>query len=163
MVTRMGAGTIGRAAVVTLFGFTLGPLSACVGGRVGIPTPAPPAPAPSPAVPVAVAPPSARLTDSAWADSVLATLSLRDKVAQMVWPWMLGDYTADDDAAFQRIARLIRDQHLGGLIISVGSPTEIAAKLNALQSASTIPLLVGADLETGAAFRARGGYFLTMA
>ena len=32
-----------------------------------------------------------------WADSVLATLSLRDKAAQMVWPWVLGDYTAADD------------------------------------------------------------------
>src|SRR4051812_39855285 len=96
----------------------------------------------------------------AWADSVLATLSLRDKVAQMVWPWVLGDYTASDDPAYRRVERLVREQHLGGIIISVGSPTEIAAKLNALQRVSTIPLLVGADLETGAAFRARGGYFL---
>ena len=98
--------------------------------------------------------------DAAWADSVLATLSLRDKVAQMVWPWVLGDYTAADDPAYQRVERLVREQHLGGIIISVGSPTEIAAKLNALQRVSTLPLLVGADLETGAAFRARGGYFL---
>jgi len=99
-------------------------------------------------------------SDTRWADSVLATLSLRDKAAQMVWPWVLGDYTADDDPNFRRIQSLIRDQHLGGLIISVGSPTEIAAKLNALQRSSPLPLLVGADLETGAAFRARGGYFL---
>jgi beta-N-acetylhexosaminidase len=98
--------------------------------------------------------------DQAWADSVLATLSLRDKAAQMVWPWMLGDYTATDDPAFERMVGLVRDQHLGGLIVSVGSPTEIAAKLNALQRVSSLPLLVGADLETGAAFRARGGYFL---
>jgi beta-N-acetylhexosaminidase len=98
--------------------------------------------------------------DAAWADSVLATLSLRDKVAQMVWPWVLGDYTAADDPTNQRVERLVREQHLGGIIISVGSPTEIAAKLNALQRVSTLPLLVGADLETGAAFRARGGYFL---
>ena len=99
-------------------------------------------------------------SDARWADSVLATLSLRDKAAQMVWPWVLGDYTPDDDANFRRIQGLIREQHLGGLIISVGSPTEIAAKLNALQRSSLLPLLVGADLETGAAFRARGGYFL---
>jgi beta-N-acetylhexosaminidase len=98
--------------------------------------------------------------DAAWADSVLATLSLRDKAAQMVWPWVLGDYTASDDPAYRRVERLVREQHVGGIIISVGSPTEIAAKLNALQQASTLPLLVGADLETGAAFRARGGYFL---
>jgi beta-N-acetylhexosaminidase len=102
-----------------------------------------------------------RLTsDGAWADSVLVTLSLRDKAAQMVWPWVLGDYTAADDPVYRRIEQLVREQHLGGIIISVGSPTEIAVKLNALQAASTIPLLVGADLETGAAFRARGGYFL---
>ena len=53
--------------------------------------------------------------DQAWADSVLATLSLRDKAAQMVWPWVLGDYTATDDPAFERIAGLVRDQHLRGL------------------------------------------------
>jgi beta-N-acetylhexosaminidase len=103
---------------------------------------------------------ASRTSDAAWADSVLATLSLRDRVAQMVWPWVLGDYTAADDPAFTRIERLVREQHLGGIIISVGSPTEIAAKLNALQRVSPLPLLVGADLETGAAFRARGGYFL---
>jgi beta-N-acetylhexosaminidase len=96
----------------------------------------------------------------AWADSVLASLSLRDKAAQMVWPWVLGDYTASDDPTYRRVERLVREQHVGGIIISVGSPTEIASKLNALQQASPLPLLVGADLETGAAFRARGGYFL---
>lgn len=109
----------------------------------------------------AAAPPAVgSAADQAWADSVLATLALRDKAAQMVWPWVLGDYTATDDPAFERIAGLVRDQHLGGIIISVGSPTEITAKLNALQRVSRLPLLVGADLETGAAFRARGGYFL---
>jgi beta-N-acetylhexosaminidase len=102
--------------------------------------------------------PSAR--SGAWADSVLATLSLRDKAAQMVWPWVLGDYTAADDPAYRRVEQLVREQHVGGIIISLGSPTEIASKLNALQRTSGLPLLVGADLETGAAFRARGGYFL---
>ncbi|HEX7979792.1 MAG TPA: glycoside hydrolase family 3 protein [Gemmatimonadaceae bacterium] len=107
----------------------------------------------------AAAPTEARPA-AVWADSVLATLSLRDKAAQMVWPWVLGDYTATDDPTYQRVVGLVRDQHVGGIIISVGSPTEIASKLNALQRISALPLLVGADLETGAAFRARGGYFL---
>lgn len=95
-----------------------------------------------------------------WVDSVLTTLSLRDKVAQLVWPWMLGDYVASDDPAWLRSLTLVRDQHVGGIIMSVGSPTEIAEKINALQRAAPLPLLVSADLETGAAFRARGGYFL---
>ena len=99
-------------------------------------------------------------TDATWADSVLATLSLRDKAAQMVWPWVLGDYTAVDNASWTRIERMIREQKLGGAIISVGGPIDIAVKTNALQRAAPLPLLIGADLETGAAFRARGGWFI---
>ena len=99
-------------------------------------------------------------SDSAWADSVLATMPLRDKAAQMVWPWILGDYTATDNAAWTRVERMIHDQKLGGVIVSVGGPIDIAVKTNALQRAASLPLLVGADLETGAAFRARGGYFI---
>ena len=98
--------------------------------------------------------------DTRWADSVLSTLSLRDKAAQMVWPWILGDYTAVDNAAWTRVERMVREQKLGGAIISVGGPIDIAVKTNALQRAASLPLLIGADLETGAAFRARGGYFL---
>jgi beta-N-acetylhexosaminidase len=99
-------------------------------------------------------------SDTAWADSVLATLSLRDKAAQMVWPWILGDYTAVDNPVWTHVERLIREQKLGGAIISVGGPIDIAVKTNALQRAAALPLLIGADLETGAAFRARGGYFI---
>ena len=100
------------------------------------------------------------MVDARWADSVLATLSLRDKAAQMVWVWTLGDYTAVDNAAWLSMEHLIHDQHLGGAIVSVGGPIDIAVKTNALQRAATIPLLLGADLETGAAFRARGGWFI---
>ena len=113
--------------------------------------------APTPAARTVAANPAA---DARWADSVLATLTLRQKAAQMVWVWTLGDYTAIDAPAYLNIERLIREQELGGVIVSVGGPLDIAAKNNALQRASKLPLLIGADLETGAAFRARGGWFL---
>ena len=138
---------VARAARAIGFAATLGSVAAC-GATVGAAT----------TTPMNRSAPAA--SSVAWADSVLATLSLRDKAAQMVWPWVLGDYTATDDPAYERVVGLVRDQHVGGVIISVGSPTEIASKLNALQLTSALPLLVGADLETGAAFRARGGYFL---
>ncbi|MGH7694478.1 MAG: hypothetical protein ACRENH_05840, partial [Gemmatimonadaceae bacterium] len=38
---------------------------------------------------------------SAWADSVFRSLSLRDKVAQLVWPWILGDYVAESSTEWQ--------------------------------------------------------------
>jgi beta-N-acetylhexosaminidase len=95
-----------------------------------------------------------------WADSVLATLSLRDKAAQMVWPTVLGDYTSGDSPQWQHLTEFIRKEKVGGFTISVGSPTEVASKLNALQEMSEVPLVFGADLEAGAGFRARGGYFI---
>ncbi len=78
----------------------------------------------------------------------------------MVWPFTFGDYVADDAATWKRLKQNVEQDHVGGVLISVGSPLEIAAKLNALQAASPVALLVGADLEAGAGFRARGGYFL---
>ncbi len=95
-----------------------------------------------------------------WADSVLATLSLRQKAAQMVWPNLLGDYAPTDAVAWRKLVHLVTDEGVGGLLISIGSPEEIASKLNALQHVAAIPLLVSSDFEYGAGERARGGYFL---
>ncbi|MGH9422296.1 MAG: hypothetical protein ACRD3J_20125, partial [Thermoanaerobaculia bacterium] len=88
-----------------------------------------------------------------WVDSVMATLTLREKAAQIVWPSLYGDYTPHDSPQWRRLSSYIKDQKVGGLLMSVGSPIEIAAKLNALQEISSIPLLVGADLEAGAGYR----------
>src|SRR5688500_8024949 len=95
-----------------------------------------------------------------WEDSVFASLTLREKAAQMVWQTTFGDYVSDDAPQWRRLKANITDDRVGGVLISVGSPLEIAAKLNALQQISRVPLLVGADLEAGPGFRARGGVFL---
>lgn len=125
------------------------------------PTPPPPRPAPEGLAELSPPPtPLARSAERIWADSVLRTLSLREKVAQLVWPWILGDYVAEGSAEWQRLARFVREERVGGFIVSVGSPTDVALKVNALQRLSTVPLLLSADLETGAGFRFRGGSFL---
>jgi beta-N-acetylhexosaminidase len=87
-------------------------------------------------------------------------MSLRQKVAQMVWPFMLGDYAATDAASWTQLERLVTQEQVGGFIVSVGSPLDIATKINALQRVSRVPLLFSADFETGAGFRVRGGYFV---
>ena len=127
-------------------------------------TPPPGAAAP-PAAPAPGAPRSAweacgGASDQAWPDCVVAHLSVRQKAAQMVWPRALGDYTARDDKVWRGVVRLVQQERVGGVIMSIGSPLEIAQKLDDLQDASDLPLIVGADLETGAGFRARGGWFL---
>jgi beta-N-acetylhexosaminidase len=100
-------------------------------------------PAPSPASPVSV-------------DSLLATLTVRQKVGQLIVPWLSGAYAALDDSAFLEAARWVDSLEVGGIIISVGSPFDIAAKLNALQVRSRLPLLISADLEWGAGMRVVG-------
>lgn len=97
---------------------------------------------------------------TSWADSVLATLNARDRAAQLVWPQVLGDYTPDSSAGWERVSRLIATEHVGGFVMSVGSPLETASKINAMQRLSPVPLLIGSDYEAGAGFRTRGGHLL---
>lgn len=104
------------------------------------------------------------IADSRWIDRTIAALSLRDRVAQLVTVWVLGDYVNRDDSSFVQIRRWIGDEHVGGVIMSLGSPLEVAAKVNAMQrlalvTPSRLPLLVSSDLEPGLG-RFEGGVFL---
>ncbi len=103
---------------------------------------------------------STKTTSPAWTDSVMRSMTLREKVAQLIWPSVFGDYVSGDSPQWRRLTQYVQQEKVGGFTISVGSPIELAAKLNALQSMSKVPLLIGADLEAGAGFRARGGYFV---
>ncbi|HEX9755008.1 MAG TPA: glycoside hydrolase family 3 N-terminal domain-containing protein [Gemmatimonadales bacterium] len=87
----------------------------------------------------------------------LRRLTLREKAAQLVMPWIAGSYAAFDDPGFARIVRWVDTLGVGGVIVSIGAPTDIAAKLNFLQRKAKLPLLVAADLEGGTAFRFTGG------
>lgn len=87
---------------------------------------------------------------------LLDSLPLRARIGQLIIPWMLGSPAASDPA-LARIHRLIDSLEIGGILTSTGTPLESAAKLNALQRRSRLPLLVTADLEGGTAFRWSGG------
>src|SRR6267378_640305 len=76
--------------------------------------------------------------------------------ADVVLASLAGSYAAFDDSAFQVATRWVDTLQVGGIIISVGSPFDIAAKLNTLQRRSRLPLLISADLEYGAAMRVVG-------
>src|SRR5918992_1351634 len=90
-------------------------------------------------------------------DELLSSLSVRERVAQLVMPWVAGNYQAFDDEAFRRVQTWVDSFHVGGLIISVGSPLDLASKLNRLQERSKLPLLIASDLEAGTAIRLNGG------
>jgi beta-N-acetylhexosaminidase len=77
-------------------------------------------------------------------------------VAQLVMPWVAGSYAAFDDSAYTVAQRWVDSLGVGGIIISVGSPLDVAMKLNRLQQRAGVPLLVAADLEAGANYRLNG-------
>jgi beta-N-acetylhexosaminidase len=94
--------------------------------------------------------------DTLAVERLLDSLPLRAKVAQLVMPWLAGSYAAFDDSAYVVAQRWVDSLELGGLIVSIGSPLDVAMKLNRLQQRSPLPLLVAADLEAGASFRLNG-------
>ena len=118
-------------------------------------------PTPRAAIPDSVtAPPSARAPT---VDSLMASLTVRQKVSQLIMPWLMGHYTALDSKEFDRISYWVDSLEVGGIIISIGSPLDANAKLNALQARSSIPLLIAADLEWGSGMRLVGGTLFPMA
>jgi hypothetical protein len=85
-----------------------------------------PAPAPAPRTPEVVREvpqprPEPRI------DRLLDSLPVRDKVAQLVMPWLLGGYEPLDGAEMRQALAWVDSLKVGGIIISIGSPTEIAA------------------------------------
>ena len=89
--------------------------------------------------------------------ALLRRLTLRQQIAQLIMPWIPGTYAAFDDRALDKVRGWVDTLQVGGIIVSVGSPMDIAAKLNFLQRHSRLPLLIGADLEGGTAFRFNPG------
>lgn len=130
-------------------------LSLCLAGCTAA-GPQPAAPIPDPH---AVLPPVAveRGLPKVTLDSVLQSLSVREKVGQLVIPWLIGSYSALDGEALDATMTAIDSFGVGGIIVSVGSPLDVAAKLNLLQRRSRLPLLIAADLEWGAGMRLQGG------
>ncbi len=94
--------------------------------------------------------------DGRWVERTLRSLSLREKAGQMVLAWISGRYTGPADAEMQRAFAWTQRDRVGGFIISVGTPHELAAKVNALQRNARVPLLFVTDLESGPGMRLLG-------
>lgn len=98
-----------------------------------------------------------------WVDSVFATLTLEEKIGQLLMP--RGNFT---NVPFEREKLLswVRDYKVGGFVFFANQPTRTAAMINELQAASRVPLFVGMDLEWGLTMRldstARYPYAMTL-
>ena len=72
--------------------------------------------------------------------------------------WLLGDYTSTTDSTYAEAIRWVTRDGIGGISMSLGTPIEVAAKMNDLQRRARVPLLVASDLEPDLG-RLEGGLF----
>ena len=110
-----------------------------------------------------------------WVEQTLAALTSDEKIGQLIVPSTESTFISTDSDAFDALARLVRDYHVGGFhvfggsipsppvllnpgygTVILGQPLEAASLLNRLQALSRVPLLNTADFETGVGFRMAG-------
>ncbi len=85
-----------------------------------------------------------------WVDSVMNSLTLREKIAQL---FMVAAYSNRDQSHVDEIAELVRDEKIGGLCFFQGGPVRQANLTNYYQSLAYVPLLISMDAEWGLGMR----------
>lgn len=85
-----------------------------------------------------------------WVDSVMNTLTLRGKIAQLM---SVRAYSNRGEDHVQEVTDLIRNHSIGGLTFFQGGPVRQAQLTNYYQELSEIPLLISMDAEWGLGMR----------
>ena len=91
--------------------------------------------------------------DTAWVKKTLQTMSLREKVGQLLQIRVTGRFLNRESGDFQALRQQIRENRVGGAVLFAGNIYESAVLLNELQGISKLPLIVSADFERGVSFR----------
>ena len=90
------------------------------------------------------------LSSTKWADSVIKTMTLDEKIGQLL---MVAAYSNRDEKHAIEIDSLVTKYNIGGLIFMQGGPLRHAELLNRYQAEAKIPLLISIDGEWGLAMR----------
>lgn len=85
-----------------------------------------------------------------WVDSVFKKLNKRERIAQM---FMVRAHTNLGDAYSDSVAKVIKKQKLGGVVLFQGGPHRHADLINRYQQLSKVPLLMALDGEWGLGMR----------
>ncbi|NWF89944.1 MAG: glycoside hydrolase family 3 C-terminal domain-containing protein [Ignavibacteriaceae bacterium] len=95
--------------------------------------------------------------DKIWIEGTIENLSLYEKCAQLVFPWVLGNFLSEDSADYKRLVHLVKDLKVGGLIFFSGDILNQALLTNKMQVLANIPLLIASDFERGLGMRLKDG------
>lgn len=101
--------------------------------------------------PAVTAPDDAKLVEAeAWADSVMATLTPAQRVAQLFVPRV---DMLDNAQGRAQLRSLIERYHLGGILLGKGTVKDYAGLINQAQEVAEVPMLITLDGEWGLAMR----------
>lgn len=115
---------------------------------------------------------SARASGARWVEQTLKKFTLREKLGQMLMVPFFGGFASAESPEYAGVIRQVEENRVGGLILSTARgplgirrsqvyPTaEIA---NELQRRARVPLLIGADFESGTRMRIEEGTTLPSA
>ena len=85
-----------------------------------------------------------------WVDSVFNSLTFEERLGQL---FMVAAYSNKDERHKAELTKLIKEQHIGGLIFFQGGPVRQANLTNYFQSVSKTPLFIAMDAEWGVGMR----------
>ena len=130
------------------------------------------------AVTVAAAGTAKRSLDPAalrWVEETKKKLTLDEQIGQLIVPSFESAYLSSDTDAFEALARLVREYHVGGFhvfgasvaappvllnptygTVILGQPFAAASLASRLQALASVPLMNTADFESGVGFRVAG-------
>jgi beta-N-acetylhexosaminidase len=117
------------------------------------------------ATPKTAAPPPKPAAERRAAQAMLRSLTLHDRIAQLVIGAWYGDVPGLKSKEYEKFRHWVRDVHIGGLIlvnrsqyglVRTAEPHAAALFLNQMQKLARVPLLVGGDFERGASMRVGG-------
>ncbi|MFS4481641.1 glycoside hydrolase family 3 N-terminal domain-containing protein [Hyunsoonleella sp. 2307UL5-6] len=90
-----------------------------------------------------------------WVDSIYNAMTLKERVGQL---YMVQVMSNQNSIIKNRVIKLVREQHIGGIIYSNGGPKRQARLNNELQALSKLPMLIGMDAEWGLSMRLDSTY-----
>ncbi len=96
--------------------------------------------------------------EKSWVEKTLASMTLDEKIGQLIIPATVGMFLSQDSDAFRQAQRDISEFHVGGYhmlgeVNLLHEPAGVALFINHLQELSRVPLWITADFEGGVGLR----------
>jgi beta-N-acetylhexosaminidase len=117
----------------------------------------------APGRPAVLPPAPLGLPAETWVHNTLIEMTLEERVGQLLMVPLPGGFENMRGTPMRDAQRLVRELHIGGFSIGLGSPLDVAIRLNELQGIARLPLLAAAAMEWGPASNLRAPTWLPQA